>query len=102
MILNQSCQILMAPNYFFNVALIEDTVKFTIASDNLFELQSCVESLLYHMCVWTSKPHDEKYTLLHKKSGFDLSLKKNKKTVKIGHCLRQLFKKNNPPLDSFQ
>lgn len=88
MILNQSCQILMAPNYFFNVALIEDTVKFTIASDNLFELQSCVESLLYHMCVWTSTPHDEKYTLLHKKSGFDLSLKKKQKNSQN----RPLFK----------
>lgn len=75
MILNQSCQTLIALNYFFNVALIEDTGKFTIASDYLFKLQSCVEFLLYDMHVWTGKPHNKKYFLLHKKSGFGLSRK---------------------------
>lgn len=88
MILNQSCRTLIALNYFFNVALIEDTGKFTIASDYLFKLQSCVEFLLYDMHVWTSKPHNKKYFLLHKKSGFGYR-NINENSVKISEPLFQ-------------
>lgn len=89
MILNQSCRTLIALNYFFNVALIEDTGKFTIASDYLFKLQSCVEFLLYDMHVWTSKPHNKKYFLLHKSQALVCLENINENSVKISEPLFQ-------------